>query len=59
LRIPHQKSEVPGGIVTISVGVAVAVPTPQGAAADLVLGADRSMYAAKDAGRGQVKALQM
>jgi diguanylate cyclase (GGDEF)-like protein len=59
LGIAHEKSEVPGGIVTVSLGVAVAVPSASGQCADLVLGADRSLYLAKHAGRAQVKALQV
>jgi diguanylate cyclase (GGDEF)-like protein len=59
LSIPHEKSEVPGGIVTISLGVAGAIPTRRGKLADLILGADRSLYLAKDAGRAQVKMLQV
>ena len=59
LGIPHDKSEVPGGIVTISLGVAVAIPTMGGSLADLILGADRSLYLAKNAGRAQVKVLQI
>jgi diguanylate cyclase (GGDEF)-like protein len=59
LGIPHEKSEVPGGVVTISLGVAEATPTIRGNFADLVLGADRSLYLAKSAGRAQVKTLQI
>jgi diguanylate cyclase (GGDEF)-like protein len=59
LRIPHDKSTVAGGIVTISLGVAVAMPTVGDDCAALILCADRSLYMAKDAGRGQVRALQI
>jgi len=59
LRIPHEKSAVPGGVVTISLGVAVVIPTLRGNLADLILGADRSLYLAKNAGRAQVKTLQI
>jgi diguanylate cyclase (GGDEF)-like protein len=58
LRIPHDKSAVAGGIVTISLGVAVAMPTVGEESSALILCADRSLYLAKDAGRGQVRALQ-
>ncbi len=58
LRIPHATSDVPGGVLTISVGVAVAVPASGDECAELILCADRSLYMAKNAGRGQVKALQ-
>lgn len=57
LRIPHVKSTVAGGILTISLGVAVATPNVGDECAALILCADRSLYLAKDSGRGQVKAL--
>jgi diguanylate cyclase (GGDEF)-like protein len=59
LRIPHDKSAVADGIVTISLGVAVAMPNVGDECAALILCADRSLYMAKDAGRGQVRALQI
>jgi diguanylate cyclase (GGDEF)-like protein len=59
LRIPHDKSAVANGIVTISLGVAVAMPTAGDECAALILCADRSLYLAKDAGRGQVRSLQI
>jgi diguanylate cyclase (GGDEF)-like protein len=59
LRIPHDKSPVADGIVTISLGVAVAMPNVGDECAALILCADRSLYMAKDAGRGQVRALQI
>jgi diguanylate cyclase (GGDEF)-like protein len=59
LRIPHDKSAVAGGIVTISLGVAVAMPNVGEECAALIQCADRSLYMAKDAGRGQVRALQI
>ena len=59
LRIPHEKSPVVGGFVTISLGVAVATPNVGDECAVLILCADRSLYMAKDAGRGQVRALQI
>jgi diguanylate cyclase (GGDEF)-like protein len=58
LRIPHVKSAVPGGCVTISLGVAMAVPESGDECAELILCADRSLYMAKNAGRAQVQALQ-
>jgi len=57
LRIPHEKSAVADGIVTISLGVAVAMPNVGEECAALILCADRSLYMAKDAGRGQVRTL--
>jgi diguanylate cyclase (GGDEF)-like protein len=59
LRIPHEKSAVADGIVTISLGVAVAMPNVGEECAALILCADRSLYMAKDAGRGQVRTLQI
>jgi diguanylate cyclase (GGDEF)-like protein len=57
LRIAHEKTGVPGGIVTISLGVAAVVPAAGEDRASLILSADRSLYLAKGAGRGQVKTL--
>jgi diguanylate cyclase (GGDEF)-like protein len=57
LRIRNEKSEVAYGIVTISLGVAVATPSIDDNRADLISCADRALYLAKDAGRGQVMAL--
>ena len=59
LAIPHEKNAVHGGIVTISAGVAVAVPAVGDDTTALMLCADRALYMAKHAGRGQVKAMQM
>jgi diguanylate cyclase (GGDEF)-like protein len=54
LGIVHENSDV-AGIVTVSLGVAAAMPIP-GADPDKLIGlADRMLYAAKQAGRGQVK----
>lgn len=53
LAIPHGLSPL-GGIVTVSIGVAVAVPTPETDAATLLTAADRALYQAKAAGRNQV-----
>ena len=53
LAIPHGLSPL-GGIVTVSIGVAVAVPTSETAAAALLTAADRALYQAKAAGRNQV-----
>ncbi|NRR29107.1 diguanylate cyclase [Oxalobacteraceae bacterium] len=49
LRLPHAGS--PFGIVTISIGVAVMVPTEDGSPDQLVQEADRAMYRAKQKGR--------
>lgn len=58
LGIAHEKSDV-CGVVTISLGVAVSHPAKGENPADLVAGADAQLYLAKQAGRGQVKALQI
>ena len=51
LSLPHEAS--PAGVVTISVGVAAAVPEGESAAA-LVANADARLYEAKRAGRNRV-----
>lgn len=45
--------------VTVSIGVAVAVPSSVLTEEDLVDAADRSLYAAKDAGRNQVESTSL
>ena len=52
-NIPHLDGVE--GRVTVSVGVAVAVPDAILFSEDLVDAADRSLYAAKDAGRNRVE----
>ena len=42
------------GLITISLGVAAANPTPQGTPSSLVWSADRALYTAKQGGRNQV-----
>jgi len=47
--LPHEQS--PFGILTISIGVAVLVPTEDSSPQDLVELADRTLYRAKEKGR--------
>jgi diguanylate cyclase (GGDEF)-like protein len=54
LRIPHPTSAV-GPVVTVSIGVATAVPAPHGGPALLVEAADRALYRAKDLGRNRIE----
>jgi diguanylate cyclase (GGDEF)-like protein len=55
LAIPHARS-LAGDRLTVSVGVAAAVPAAGGAAAELVAAADRALYRAKAEGRDRVAA---
>lgn len=52
LKMPHEGAD--GGVVTLSVGVATAVPQADGTAASLVEAADAAVYRAKKAGRNRV-----
>ena len=55
LRVPHEGNE--GGIVTVSIGVATAIPNGDSdAAASLVEAADAAVYEAKESGRNRVAA---
>ncbi|MDD5436003.1 MAG: GGDEF domain-containing protein [Candidatus Omnitrophica bacterium] len=53
LKIPHPS--LPGGVVTISLGVASAVPSRGNSAEELVKAADRALYKAKENGRDRVE----
>lgn len=53
LHAPHEDNE--GGIVTVSIGVATAVPEPGDDASALVEAADAAVYRAKEAGRNWVE----
>ena len=57
LRIPHAHGPL-GPHLTISLGVASAVPRPGSAPEELLNLADRALYAAKDDGRNRVKVLR-
>jgi diguanylate cyclase (GGDEF)-like protein len=55
LQVEHATS--PSGFVTVSIGVASAVPGHDGLAEDLVRNADRYLYEAKRNGRNRIAAL--
>lgn len=55
LRLPHQHSEV-ADVVTVSIGVASAMPAHDQDHADLLTCADSQLYLAKQSGRAQVRA---
>lgn len=52
LRVPHEDNEA--GIVTVSIGVATAIPLADDTAAGLVVAADAAVYQAKEMGRNRV-----
>lgn len=54
LAIPHPSSGL-SPVVTISIGVATGIPSPQGGPALLVDAADRALYRAKDLGRNRIE----
>jgi len=52
LTIPHAQSKV-SQYVTLSLGVASLIPSPQLSPEDLIARADQALYAAKHQGRNQ------
>jgi diguanylate cyclase (GGDEF)-like protein len=59
LAIPHERSSLAGGVVSISLGVAVATPTQHDDPLTIIQCADRLMYTAKKSGRNQVQSMQL
>ena len=57
LQLPHEKSPV-AAHVTISIGVAAAVPGPETSPARLVAAADEMLYRAKREGRNRVNGMR-
>ncbi|WP_115718868.1 diguanylate cyclase [Gallaecimonas mangrovi] len=57
LALPHQAS--PMQVVTLSLGVAAAVPSPSISARELLQYADNALYQAKQSGRDQVKVAKL
>lgn len=53
LAIPHLSSKVSGGIVTVSIGFATAIPHENDSPSDFLHCADQALYAAKANGRDQ------
>jgi diguanylate cyclase (GGDEF)-like protein len=58
LKMPHEKSTA-ASYVTISLGVAVTVPTRRDDYATLIAEADSQLYLAKKSGRGQMRSVQI
>lgn len=54
LAVPHSAADVPGGLVSISIGLASITPHHEHAM-NLTLAADLAPYQAKQEGRGRVK----
>lgn len=59
LAIPHSASDVPGGLVSISIGLASITPHHEHVMENLTLAADQALYQAKQEGRGRVKSTQL
>jgi diguanylate cyclase (GGDEF)-like protein len=58
LAIPHAASDVPGGLVSISIGLASVTPHHEHIMENLTLAADQALYRAKQDGRGRIKSTQ-
>lgn len=56
LAIPH--ADLPGGVVTVSIGCAACEPSQKLTPADLYVAADEALYAAKHAGRNAVRSAE-
>ena len=59
LAIAHAKSDVPGGVVSISIGIASVTPHHEHIMENLTLAADQMLYQAKQEGRGRAKATRL
>jgi diguanylate cyclase (GGDEF)-like protein len=57
LKIPHETSETADN-VTVSIGIAAAVPTSDSSAGNLVTAADHQLYRAKLRGRNTIESCQ-
>lgn len=56
LAIPH--ADLPGGVVTVSIGCAACEPSPELSPTDLYVASDEALYAAKHAGRNAVRSAE-
>ena len=56
LAIPHPATPLPGGVVTVSIGSATAIPRRDRTGIDLLNRADRALYEAKARGRDRLVA---
>lgn len=59
LAIPHIASEVPGAMVSISIGLASITPNQERFMENLTLAADQALYQAKQEGRNRVKSIKL